>query len=125
MDAERVKPLVSAADYDYYFKARVDAVVVSTTTYFPLLAVEFDSPHHDTPRQQENDGKKDRLFATSGIPFMRLRLVGNPSEYVVRGQIAEALEGLVKCLRNDSPVYVQAVDLLQDLAGFGSGDNQG
>lgn len=123
MDAERVKPLVSAADYDYYFKARVDAVVVSTTTYFPLLAVEFDSPHHDTSRQQENDGKKDRLFATSGIPFMRLRLVGNPSEYVVRGQIAEALEGLVKCLRNDSPVYVQTVDLLQDLAGFGDGGN--
>jgi hypothetical protein len=54
---------------------------------------------------------------------MRLRLVGNPSEHVVRGQIAEALEGLVKCLRTDSPVYVQAVDLLQDLAGFDSGGN--
>lgn len=124
MEAERVKPLVSAAEYNYYFKARVDAVVVSTTTYFPLLAVEFDSPEHDAPGRQENDEKKDRLFATSGIPFMRLRLVGNPSEHVVRGQIAEALEGLVKCLRNDSPVYVQAVDLLQDLAGFGSGDNE-
>ncbi|WP_186266775.1 DUF2726 domain-containing protein [Burkholderia gladioli] len=123
MEAERVKPLVSTAEYDYYFKASVDAVVVSTITYFPLLAVEFDSPEHDSPRQQENDRKKDRLFATSGIPFTRLRLVGNPSEHVVRGQIAEALEELVKCLRNDSPVYVQAVNLLQDLAGFGGGDN--
>jgi hypothetical protein len=110
MDAERVKPLVSALDYDYYFKARVDAVVVSTTTYFPLL---FDGPQHNTPRRQEKDGQKDRLFATSGIPFMRLRVVGNPSAHVVRGKVAEALERLVKCLLNLSFKWALIVDLVR------------
>ncbi|RZI42392.1 DUF2726 domain-containing protein [Herbaspirillum sp. HC18] len=38
------------------------------------MAIEVDSVWHDTERQQKNDGKKDRLLAAAGIPFMRLRL---------------------------------------------------
>lgn len=74
MSFERMKELVSEDDFGYYLRASVDIVVVSSTTYLPMLAIEVDSVWHDTERQQRNDDKKDRLFASAGIPFMRLRL---------------------------------------------------
>lgn len=117
MSYEKMKELVDDDDFGYYLRASVDMVVVSSTTYLPMLAIEVDSVWHDTERQQKNDGKKDRLFAVAGIPFMRLRPVGTPSENVIRGQVAEHLDDLVRTLRIDLPGYEQARGLLQDLSG--------
>jgi DNA-binding Lrp family transcriptional regulator len=117
MSFERMKELVSDDDFGYYLRASVDIVVVSSTTYLPMLAIEVDSVWHDTERQQRNDDKKDRLFAAAGIPFMRLRPVGSPTEETVRGQVAEHLDDLVRTLRVDLPGYEQARGLLQDLSG--------
>lgn len=119
MSYERMKDLVSEDDFGYYLRASVDIVVVSSTTYLPMLAIEVDSVWHDTERQQRNDEKKDRLFASAGIPFMRLRPVGSPSENTIRAQVAEHVDELARSLRADLPGYDQARGLLEDLAGVG------
>lgn len=117
MSFDRMKELVSEDDFGYYLRASVDIVVVSSTTFLPMLAIEVDSVWHDTERQQRNDDKKDRLFAAAGIPFMRLRPVGSPSENTVRAQVAEHVNELVRSLREDLPGYDQARGLLEDLSG--------
>jgi hypothetical protein len=117
MSFDRMKQLVSEDDFGYYLRASVDIVVVSATTFLPLLAIEVDSVWHDTERQQRNDDKKDRLFATAGIPFMRLRPVGQPSQNVIRGQVAEHLDEMIRTVRADMPGYDQAITLLKDLSG--------
>lgn len=38
----------------------------------PLLAVEFDGPHHDDPKQQRKDRLKDAVLAHFGIPLIRI-----------------------------------------------------
>lgn len=116
MSFDRMKELVSEDDFGYYLRASVDIVVVSSTTFLPMLAIEVDSVWHDTERQQRNDDKKDRLFAAVGIPFMRLRPVGSPSENTVRAQVAEHVDKLVRSLRADLPGYDQARGLLEDLS---------
>lgn len=118
MTYERMKELVSEDDFGYYLRASVDIVVVSSTTYLPMLAIEVDSVWHDTERQQKNDDKKDRLFAAAGVPFMRLRPVGSPSENTVRAQVAEHVDELVRSLRADLPGYDQARGLIEDLSGL-------
>lgn len=117
MSFDRIKELVSEDDFGYYLRASVDIVVVSSTTFLPMLAIEVDSVWHDTERQQRNDDKKDRLFAAAGIPFLRLRPVGSPSENTVRVQVAEHVDELVRGLRADLPGYEQARGLLEDLSG--------
>lgn len=116
MSFERMKSLVDDDDFNYYLRASVDIVVVSSTTYLPLLAIEVDSAWHETEKQQRNDVKKDRLFAAAGIPFMRLQPVGTPSEGTIRAQVAEHLDDLVRALRADLPGYDQARVLLNDLS---------
>jgi hypothetical protein len=66
---------------------------------------------------RQEDNKKDRLFAAAGIPFMRLRPVGSPSENTIRAQVAEHVDELVRSLRADLPGYDQARGLLEDLSG--------
>lgn len=116
MSYDRMKELIDDDVFGYYLRASVDVVVVSSTTYLPMLAIEVDSVWHDTERQQKNDTKKDLLFATAGIPFLRLRPVGSPSESVIRGQVAEHLDELVRTLRPDMPGYNQARLLVEDLS---------
>jgi hypothetical protein len=38
----------------------------------PLLAVEFDGPHHDDPEKQRKDRLKDAVLAHYGIPLIRI-----------------------------------------------------
>lgn len=38
----------------------------------PLLAVEFDGPHHDDPKQNRKDRLKDAVLAHYGIPLIRI-----------------------------------------------------
>jgi hypothetical protein len=120
MSFDRMKSLVDDDDFNYYLRASVDIVVVSSTTYLPLLAIEVDSAWHETEKQQRNDVKKDRLFAAAGIPFMRLQPVGTPSEGTIRAQVAEHLDDLVRVLRADLPGYEQVRVLLNDLSAVGA-----
>ena len=38
----------------------------------PLLAVEFDGPHHDDPKQHRKDRLKDAVLAHYGVPLIRV-----------------------------------------------------
>jgi hypothetical protein len=116
MAFDRMKELVEQDDFGYYLRASVDLVVVSSTTYLPMFAIEVDSVWHDTDKQQERDDRKDRLFAAAGIPFMRLRPVGSPTQNTIRGLVGEHLDELVRTLRADMPGYEQARGLLIDLS---------
>jgi hypothetical protein len=118
---ERMKEMVTSKEFSYYLMASVDLVVVSTTTYVPLLAIEVDSVYHDTEKQLKRDGKKNRIFEAGGVPLMRLRPVGSPSADTIRSQVAEHMEELVRSVRQDMPGYRQAVALLEDLTGLGIG----
>ena len=48
---------------------------------------------------------------------MRLRPVGQPSENVIRGQVAEHLDEMIRAVRANMPGYDQAIKLLRDLSG--------
>lgn len=116
MSYDKVKELVDADTFGYYLRASVDIVVVSSTTYLPMLAIEVDSVWHDAEAQKIRDDKKDELFSFAGIPFLRLRPMGNPSESTIRGQVAEHLDLLVNALRKDAPGFDQALALLENLS---------
>jgi len=116
MSYDRMKELVESEDFGYYLRASVDVVVVSSTTYLPLLAIEVDSPWHDTEKQLERDDRKDRLFAVAGIPFLRLRPFGRPTPAVIRGEVSAHLAELISMVRADMPGYDQARHLIGDLA---------
>lgn len=116
MAFDRMKELIDEGDFSYYLKASVDILVVSSTTFLPMLAIEVDSVWHDTEKQTARDERKDRLFAAAGVPFLRLRPVGNPSENVIRSQVGEHVDELVRVLRTDLPGYAQAKQLLEDLS---------
>lgn len=77
------------------------------SVYLPMLAIEVDSPWHDTDRQQERDQHKDRLFSTAEIPFLRLRPPGRPTPEVVRAEVAFHIAELVSALRSDIPGYAK------------------
>ncbi|WP_250495412.1 DUF2726 domain-containing protein [Caballeronia sp. GAWG1-1] len=112
---DRMKELVTSEDFSYYLMASVDVVVVSSTTYLPLLAIEVDSVYHDTEKQLVRDDKKDRIFQAGGLPLLRLRPAGNPSPEVIRGQVAEHLDELLNQVRQDLPGHEQAVSLIRSL----------
>lgn len=116
MSYESLKGQVSSEDFSYYLLTSVDILVVSSTTYLPMLAIEVDSPWHDTDHQLARDAKKDRLFEVAGVPFLRLRKLGQPTPDAVRAQVAEHLDELVRTLRADIPGFNQAKGLLQNLA---------
>lgn len=90
--------------------------MVSATSYLPPLAIKVDSVWRDTERQQRNDKKKDRPLSAAGIPFMRLRPVGQPSQNVIRGQVADHLDEMIRTVRADVPGHDQAIRLLRDLS---------
>lgn len=114
---DKMKDLVSQEEFGYFLRASVDIVVMSTTTYLPLLAIEVDSIYHDTEKQLARDVRKDRIFATGGVPLLRLRPLGSPSAETVRSQVAAHLNDLIVQVRPDMPGHDQAVSLLRDLTG--------
>ncbi|MFM0048362.1 DUF2726 domain-containing protein [Caballeronia grimmiae] len=114
---DKMKELVSQDEFGYFLRASVDVVVVSTTTYLPLLAIEVDSIYHDTEKQLARDERKDRIFEMGGVPLLRLRPLGSPSAETVRSQVAAHLNDLIAQVRPDMPGHDQAVSLLRDLTG--------
>lgn len=51
--------------------ARLDAVIfLKTDNFYPLLAVERQSPYHDDPKRQENDLMKIELMKMIDLPLL-------------------------------------------------------
>ncbi len=82
-----------------------------------MLTIKVDSVWHNIERQQRNDNKKDRLLTAAGIPFMRLRPTGRPSENTIRAQVTEHVDELVRSLHADLRGYDQVRRLLEGLSG--------
>ncbi len=91
----RMKELISRADFQYYLMAMVDFCITSTVNYIPIMAVEVDSHYHEEPEQKERDKKKDRIFQTGGVPLLRIRAHGQPTEASLRNQLSRAIEVLI------------------------------
>lgn len=63
---------LSDRHHSYVWGAQVD-VLLCTEDEDPIAGFELDSIHHDAGKAMERDGLKDDLFATAGIPLMRIR----------------------------------------------------
>ena len=92
---ERMRELLGNEDFGYYLRAQVDFCIVSTSTYFPIIAFELDSPYHDAADQQMRDERKDLIFQRGGVPLIRLRSYGRPTVDGMRGDIIAAVQSAV------------------------------
>lgn len=94
---ERMQEVLDRAEFKYYLMSQVDFCITSTANYLPIMGIEVDSHYHDDPKQQERDRKKDRIFEAGGVPLLRLRAHGQPTDSGLRASIDEA----VRALRTD------------------------
>jgi hypothetical protein len=101
---DRMKALVDSETFGYYLRASVDLCVVSTATYFPIVAFEVDSHYHDGERQQAKDAKKDLIFRRGGVGLIRLRAFGRPTPEGMRTDIIRALHEYGSLHRADERV---------------------
>lgn len=108
----RVKELLDRATFEYYLKASVDLCIVSSATYFPVIALELDSKFHDQPTQQARDLKKDLIFRLGGVPLLRLRPHGEPTPERLRVATIEAVHALGHDLRaTHQGIYTTAAEI--------------
>ncbi len=64
---------LSNEEYAYALKAELDFVLAEVETGLPLLAVEFDEPHHRTDAVTiRRDRMKNSICARLGLPLLRV-----------------------------------------------------
>ncbi|MBK5914852.1 hypothetical protein CCR84_11085 [Rhodocyclus purpureus] len=60
-------------DLNFALNSRVDVLVTGEAPdYLPLLAIEFDGPHHRTEDGKRKDKKKESIFRKADIPLLRV-----------------------------------------------------
>lgn len=106
-DYGKIKDALDTDHFKYYLMASVDLCVISTANYLPILGYEIDSPYHDLEKQIERDEKKNTIFQSGGVPLVRLRPHGRPSEQEIRHVILENTRELGRQL---DPVHRGQVD---------------
>jgi tetratricopeptide (TPR) repeat protein len=111
---DRMKELLTGEEFTYFLRCQVDFCIVSTATYLPLVGLEVDSDFHDNVRQVQRDTRKDRIFQVGGVPLVRLRQFGRPTEGAVRAELVQTFRRVVLELRarNDA----EARRVLDDLS---------
>lgn len=131
MPYEAMKAVLTRDEFDYYLMASADYGIVSTGTYLPILCIELDSPWHDTERQQTRDMRKDRIFAASGIPLVRVRVHGDMSEHALHGEIVNAMGCITDDFRRVASANpfaeraLEEVEAARDAGRWGDGAPQG
>ena len=95
---DRMKGILDQDVFKYYLLTSVDICIVSTANYLPIVCYEVDSPYHDEPEQMARDEKKNKIFKTGGIPLIRLRPHGQPSDIEIKEKIAESTRQLGRSL---------------------------
>jgi tetratricopeptide (TPR) repeat protein len=96
---KRMQELLDPQVFRYYLMASVDLCVVSSATYFPVVAFELDSVFHDDAPQMKRDEKKDTIFRVGGVPLLRLRPHGAPTRECLRQAVIDAVRELGSQLR--------------------------
>lgn len=93
-DLRRLTPEQAA-----YVKHRssVDFVISNRITNRLVLTIEVDGfkYHEDNPEQLRRDALKDQIFATYGIPLLRLPTTGSGEEEKIRRKLDEVLSAPV------------------------------
>lgn len=72
IDFQLIKQALTKEESDYFFKARVDFLLVHPFNLYPLLAIEIDSTYHNTDEAVNRDGMKDRILELAQVPFQRM-----------------------------------------------------
>lgn len=90
-------------DVSYAFRSHFDITVLNPQLE-PVLAVEFDGPHHDTPEQQKRDEAKNRLCAAAELPL--LRVDDRTLQVFERTQLIEWLVRLWQHYEHDMPTLI-------------------
>lgn len=111
---DRMKELLSPDEFRYYLMSQVDCCIVSTADYCPIVAFEVDSHYHDKESQIARDEKKNKIFTLGGIPLLRLRTHGQPSENAIKEQLSNDINSLVRGV-NLSGLLNQRFQLLSSL----------
>ena len=91
---DRLKSMLSADEFRYYLMAHVDFCITSTANYLPVIGFEVDSPYHDAEDQKARDEIKNRIFQLGGVPLLRLRALGQPTDEIIRQQIIQTIQAL-------------------------------
>lgn len=118
---EKIKALVDADTFRYFLMSQVDICITSTSSYLPIIAFEVDSHYHDGEPQQERDRKKNQLFQVGGVPLLRLRAHGQPTDATMRKDIIEAVRELgheLRCTHSKSQGLLK-LELEIDFDDFG------
>jgi tetratricopeptide (TPR) repeat protein len=114
---DRMKGVLEQDVFSYYLLTSVDICIVSTANYLPIVCYEVDSPYHDQPEQIERDEKKNYIFKIGGIPLIRLRAHGRPSEIEIKEKIAESTRQLGRSLDPTEKRNELFFKLLKNLEG--------
>lgn len=96
--------------------AHIDWTIYSAPALLPILAVEVDSGWHDTPIQQERDGRKNRICRAGGLPLARVRLPEGVSDRVVEQQFQRALGRLARESRLGERAHFELAEALSRLS---------
>lgn len=112
---ERMQDRLNVEEFRYYLMAHVDVCVTSTANYLPIVAFEIDSSYHDRAEQVERDTKKNHIFQVGGVPLVRLRAWGQPTEEAVRQYLVESVRALGDELSAGTAQMNPLVDVAKEL----------
>jgi tetratricopeptide (TPR) repeat protein len=124
---ERMKSLLDSAVFGFFLRTQVRFCVTSTANYLPLIAFELDNDFHDADDQKQRDAKKDRIFEVGGVPLLRLRGYGKPTETAIRNQIIQDIQSLgdrIRQMPKKSPVLA-SLERELDFENFGAQHDSG
>src|SRR5690606_27212907 len=119
---ERMLTLIDSDSFNYYLKAHVDLCVVSTADYLPLVGFEIDSRYHDGEKQQVRDGRKNDIFRVGGVPLLRVRAHGEPTEAALTEDIIRGIRGLGEALHRTPTTGLKNLAAEIDFDQFGTGN---
>ena len=69
----------------------VDFLITELGSYRPALGIELDGASHENAKQQQRDAVKDTLFASAGLPLLRLDARQKYSASELRGVLSGQL----------------------------------
>ena len=73
--ADVVQPISGGLSaFNKISQKHVDFLICSVIDWWPVFAVELDDASHDTKKRKEADVFKNELFASTGLPLIRIRV---------------------------------------------------
>lgn len=102
VDVDKMRDMISSEYMNYLFMAHVDFVIISTSSYMPVLAIEKDSVYHDNNSAIKKDEMKNNIFKLSGIPLVRVRYNKAMTADKLKQEIRNATKELIVILQKDT-----------------------